>query len=82
MPQGRYPTFPTKTSPIAYSTFTSSLVPSVVETWREDLISRNRPKLAARIASPSEQPNVFEEGWEDVLEAECSSKSDDVLVEI
>jgi len=63
-------------------TYAPSLVPKVVETWREDLVSRNRPKLAARIASPSEQPNVFGEGWEDVLEAEWSSRSDGVLVDL
>ena len=63
-------------------TFTVSLVPKVVETWREDLVSNNRPKLAARIASPSEQPDAFGEGWEDVLEAERSSRSDGILVDL
>lgn len=57
-------------------------MPKVVETWREDLNSKNRPKLAARIASPNEQPDVFEEGWEDVLEAERSLRSDGVLVDL
>jgi len=82
MPQGKCPAFLTRTRPITYSAFTFSLVPKVVETWREDLISRNRPKLAARIASPSEQPDSFGEGWEDVLEAERSSKADGVLVDV
>lgn len=54
----------------------------VVETWREDLISKNRPKLASKIASPSEQPDAFVEGWEDVLEAERSLGSDGVLVDL
>ena len=59
-----------------------SQVPKVVETWREDLTSKNRQKLAARIASPNEQPDVFEEGWEGVLEAERSLRSDGVLVDL
>lgn len=62
--------------------FPSSSVSKVVETWREDLNSNNRPKLAARIASPSEQPDAFAEGWEDVLEAERSSRLDGVLVDL
>lgn len=62
--------------------FDFSLVPEVVETWCEDLNSKNRPKLAARIASPSKQPDAFAEGWEDVLDAERSSRSDGVLVDL
>ena len=78
MPQGTSSTVPTRS--ISYTAFTFSQVPDVVETWREDLTSKNRPKLAARVASPNEQPEVFEEGWEGVLEAERSSRSDGVLV--
>ena len=70
-----------KSCPAPYA-FPFSLVPKVVETWREDLNSKNRPKLAARIASPSEQSDAFAEGWEDVLEAERSSRSDGVLVDL
>ena len=32
-------------------------------------------KLAATIASPSEKPELFEEGWVAVLEREAGSKS-------
>ena len=67
---------------IPYPTFAFSQVPKVVETWREDLTSKNRPKLAARIASPNEQPEVFEEGWKDILEAERSLRSDGALVDL
>jgi len=67
---------------VAHSAFTFSLVPKVVESWREDLVSKNRPKLAARIASPSEQPDAFGEGWEEILDAERSSRSDGALVDL
>ena len=69
-------------TPQYLTAFTFSLVPEVVETWREDLSSRNRQKLAARVASPNEQPDAFSEGWEDALKAERSSRSDSVLVDL
>jgi coatomer subunit beta' len=75
------PTISSKIYPASYA-FAFSLVPKVVENWREDLNSKNRPKLAARIANPSEQPDGFAEGWEDVLEAERSSKSGGALVDL
>jgi len=82
MPQGTHPTTHTRCCPASYPAFAFSQVPKVVETWREDLTSKNRPKLAARIASPNEQPDVFEEGWEGVLEAERASRSDGALVDL
>jgi len=77
-----YPITPTRRCPISYPTFAFSQVPKVVETWRDDLTSKNRPKLAARIASPNEQPDVFEEGWKDILEVERSLRSDGALVDL
>ena len=35
----------------------------------------NYKKLTATIASPSENPELFEEGWEATLEREAGSKS-------
>jgi len=63
-------------------TYAPSQVPKIVEAWREDLTSKNRPKLAARIASPNEQQDAFGEGWEDILAAERSSRLDGVLVDL
>jgi coatomer subunit beta' len=34
------------------------------------LNSKNRPKIAAGIARPVENPDLFEEGWEDALRQE------------
>lgn len=62
-------------------TRTSSQVPTVVEDWRAELKSKNRPKLAARIVSPSDESALFEEGWEEALEKERSA-SDGVLVDV
>ena len=70
--------FPNRFHPHSYSTSDLSLVPKVVEIWREDLTSKNRQKLAARIASPSEQPDAFTEGWEGILETEHSSRPDNL----
>lgn len=47
-----------------------SHVPRVVEAWRGDLKAKNRPKIAAAIASPDEQADLFEEGWEEALRRE------------
>lgn len=42
----------------------------MVEAWRGDLKTKDRPKIAAAIASPSEQADLFEEGWEEALRRE------------
>ncbi|EIM88049.1 coatomer protein [Stereum hirsutum FP-91666 SS1] len=51
-------------------TYAPSHVPRVVEAWRGDLKAKNRPKIAAAIASPDEQADLFEEGWEEALRRE------------
>ncbi|TFY80045.1 hypothetical protein EWM64_g3966 [Hericium alpestre] len=51
-------------------TYAPSQVPRVVDAWRTDLKSKNRPKLAAAIASPVENPELFEEGWTQALQRE------------
>jgi coatomer subunit beta' len=60
----------------------TSLVPAVVEDWRADLTSKNRPKLAAKIAGPADQPELFAEGWKEALEKERTSSADGVLVDV
>jgi hypothetical protein len=60
----------------------SSQVPTVVEDWRSELRSKNRPKLAARIADPVDQPELFEEGWAEALESEKTNSADGVLVDV
>ncbi|VDB90110.1 unnamed protein product [Peniophora sp. CBMAI 1063] len=51
-------------------TYVPSKVPAVVDAWRDELKSKNRPKIAAAIASPTEQAELFEEGWENALAGE------------
>lgn len=38
-----------------------------VDAWKADLISKKRPKIAASVAHPDVNPELFEEGWEQVL---------------
>ena len=45
----------------------------VVEVWKEELKARNRSKIADTIASPTTNPEVFEEGWEAALEKEAAA---------
>lgn len=45
-----------------------SHVPKVVDAWRDDL--KSRPKIAAGIAHPVENADLFTEGWEGALERE------------
>jgi coatomer subunit beta' len=43
---------------------------AAAEAWKSELKSKNRPKIAAGIASPAENEDLFEEGWEDALSRE------------
>lgn len=51
-------------------TYAPSKVPEVVDAWRGELKTKGRTKIAAGIADPRENPELFEEGWEDALERE------------
>jgi coatomer subunit beta' len=59
-----------------------SLVPGIVDEWKSDLKAKGKPKLAARIAAPADQPELFEEKWEQALEKERSGSADEVLVDV
>ena len=48
----------------------SSQAPKAVQAWKSELISKKRTKVAATIADPSSNPELFEEGWEEVLARE------------
>ncbi|KAG6852753.1 hypothetical protein C0991_009331 [Blastosporella zonata] len=50
-------------------TYAPSHASKAVEAWKADL-SKKRPKIAASIADPTSNPELFEEGWEQVLAAE------------
>jgi coatomer subunit beta' len=50
-------------------------VPAAVEAWKADLKAKNRATLADTIASPTTNPEVFEEGWEAALEREAAALS-------
>jgi hypothetical protein len=41
-----------------------------VSAWKSDLTDKKRAKIAATIADPSTQPELFEEGWEEALARE------------
>ncbi|KAJ3482906.1 hypothetical protein NLI96_g6658 [Meripilus lineatus] len=49
-------------------TYAPSKVPEVVSGWKEELKKRNKAKIADRIADPSENPELFEEGWGEAQE--------------
>ena len=38
-----------------------------VEAWKADLSNKKRPKIAAAVADPATNPELFEEGWEEAL---------------
>ncbi|KAF9463704.1 coatomer protein [Collybia nuda] len=48
-------------------TYAPSQAPKAVSAWKEELLSKNRPKIAASVADPSTNPELFEEGWEEAL---------------
>ncbi|KNZ72668.1 Coatomer subunit beta', partial [Termitomyces sp. J132] len=50
-------------------TYAPSYASRAVEAWKADLSSKKRPKIAASIADPTSNPELFEEGWEEVLAA-------------
>ncbi|KAF8165977.1 coatomer protein [Crassisporium funariophilum] len=65
-------------------TYAPSQVPKAVNAWKSDLTTKNRTKIAATIAHPSLNPEVFEEGWEEVLAKEEAllQSSEEVLVDV
>ncbi|KAH7905135.1 coatomer WD associated region-domain-containing protein, partial [Hygrophoropsis aurantiaca] len=48
-------------------TYAPSEVPRAADAWRDDLKAKGKPKIAAAIAHPGENPELFEEGWEAAL---------------
>ncbi|EMD40312.1 hypothetical protein CERSUDRAFT_110917 [Gelatoporia subvermispora B] len=56
-------------------TYTPSKVPEAVQAWRQDLQAKNRPKVAAAVASPQENPELFEEGWSEALAHEAGEST-------
>ncbi|QRV88118.1 coatomer subunit beta [Ceratobasidium sp. AG-Ba] len=55
-------------------TYAPSYAPTAARAWREDLISKNKPKLADTIANPDENPELFEEGWDSALAKEVGQE--------
>ncbi|KAF8642799.1 hypothetical protein AX16_009432 [Volvariella volvacea WC 439] len=53
-------------------TYAPSQAPKAVEAWKKDLTSKKRPKIAAGVADPVKNGDLFEEGWEEALERERS----------
>lgn len=52
-----------------------SQAPKAVKAWKTELESKQRVRLASSIADPSETPEVFDEGWQDVLAKETEVTS-------
>ena len=48
-------------------TYVPEKMPEAVAAWRSDLQGKNRGKLAASIADPVENSDLFEEGWKDAV---------------
>ncbi|KIM41967.1 hypothetical protein M413DRAFT_27504 [Hebeloma cylindrosporum] len=51
-------------------TYAPSQASRAVEAWKSDLVAKKRSKVAATIADPATNSEMFEEGWEDVLARE------------
>ncbi|KAK0439263.1 coatomer WD associated region-domain-containing protein [Desarmillaria tabescens] len=56
-------------------TYAPSQVPKAVDAWQADLKAKNRPKIAASVAHPSANADLFEEGWADALAKESGSQN-------
>ena len=54
-------------------TYAPSKVPEAVQAWRGELQAKKRTKLAAAVADPTANPELFEEGWEEALQHEASA---------
>jgi len=53
--------------------YAPSKVPEAVQAWRTEL--KAKPKLASSIAHPADNPELFEEGWEDAVAREQGRQS-------
>ncbi|EIN11093.1 coatomer beta' subunit [Punctularia strigosozonata HHB-11173 SS5] len=51
-------------------TYAPSQAAAATDAWKSELKSKNRSKIAASIASPAENEDIFEEGWADALSRE------------
>ncbi|KAG8219095.1 coatomer WD associated region-domain-containing protein [Butyriboletus roseoflavus] len=56
-------------------TYAPSLAPQAVDVWRAALRSKNKPKVAASVAHPTENTDLFEEGWEEALNREEETRA-------
>ncbi|KAF9477857.1 coatomer protein [Pholiota conissans] len=63
-------------------TYAPSRASAVVSAWKADLTEKKRSKIAATIADPATNPELFEEGWEEALaKEEALLSSSGVLVD-
>ena len=60
-------------------TYAPSKAPEAVQAWRGELEAKKRTKLAAAVADPSANPELFEEGWEEALQREGSAPGSDIV---
>jgi len=52
-----------------------SQAPKAVDAWRGELQNKSRPKIAASVAHPDVNADLFEEGWGDALVREKESNT-------
>ncbi|KAF8871943.1 coatomer protein [Gymnopilus junonius] len=65
-------------------TYAPSVASKTVEAWKSDLKSKSRSKIAATIADPAENSELFDEGWEAVVRKEeelLAAQHEGVLVD-
>ncbi|KAJ4465850.1 coatomer WD associated region-domain-containing protein [Lentinula lateritia] len=60
--------------------FARTYVPRTVLAWKAELNAKSRPKIAETIANPDVNPDLFEEGWNSVLEKEKHSVVESTVV--
>ena len=63
-------------------TFAPSQTPKAVQAWRKTLEAAKKPKQAAALADPSEQPDEFAEGWAAALQREQDVLAGGQLIEL
>ena len=59
-------------------TYAPSKAPEAVKAWQSELQAKKRTKLAAAVADPSANPELFEEGWEEALQREAGAPAPEV----
>jgi coatomer subunit beta' len=57
-------------------TYVPAKMPEAVQAWKGELESKKRGKLAAAIADPVENADLFEEGFKDAVAREAAAEKE------